>query len=198
MVDWATNAANEHTFVVETTNSEALEPQSLSEVQLQPDWRLWGKATEEELVMLKEAGTWRLVDAPEGVNVVGSKWVFRAKKDAAGSVVRHKAHLVAQDFSQVPGVDYFNTYAPVARLASIRTVLVFTTAEDLETGQINIKGAYLNGELTENKVIYMKQPPGYTMSGSDGKPLVCRLQKALYGLKQSGHCWYQKLVEIMT
>ena len=147
---------------------------------------------------LKEAGTWRLVDAPEGANVVGSKWVFRAKKDAAGSVVHHKARLVAQGFSQVPGVDYFDTYAPVAQLTSIRTVLAFAAAEDLETGQIDMKGAYLNGELAENKVIYMKQPPGYAMSGSDGKPPVCRLQKALYGLKQSGHCWYQKLVEIMT
>ena len=147
---------------------------------------------------LKEARTWRLVDAPEGVNLVGSKWVFRAKKDAAGSVVCHKARLVAQGFSQVPGVDYFNTYAPVAQLASIRTVLVFAATEELETGQIDIKGAYLNGELAENEVIYMKQPPGYAVSGSDGKPLVCQLQKALYGLKQSGHRWYQKLVEIMT
>ena len=95
-------------------------------------------------------------------------------------------------------MDYFDTYAPVARLASIRTVLAFAAAEDLETGQIDIKGAYLNGELAENKVIYMKQPPGYAMSGSDGKPLVCQLQKALYGLKQSGRHWYQKLVEIMT
>jgi hypothetical protein len=105
------------------TNSEALEPQSLSKVQSRPDWKLWEKAIEEELATLREAETWELVDIPEGVNVVGSKWVFQAKKNAAGSVVRYKACLVAQGFSQVPGVDYFDTYAPVAWLASIQTVL---------------------------------------------------------------------------
>jgi hypothetical protein len=84
-------------------------------------------------------------------------------------------------------------FAPVARLASICAVLAFAASEDLETSQIDIKGVYLNGELTNDKHIYMCQPPGYT-NGT----LVCRLKKTLYGLKQSGHRWYQKLVEIMT
>ena len=197
-VDWATNAIDEYALAAETTSSEALEPQSLSEAKSRPDWKLWEKAIEEELETLRVAGTWKLVNAPEGVNVVGSKWVFRAKKDAAGNVVRYKARLVAQGFSQVPGVDYFDTYAPVARLASIRTVLAFAAAEDLETGQIDIKGAYLNGELTEDEIIYMKQPPGYAVKGPDGKILTARLHKSLYGLKQAGRRWYQKLVEIMT
>jgi len=73
--------------------------------------------------MLKEMGTWEVVEKPDGVNVVGSKWVFKAKKDAAGNVVCYKARLIAQGFSQVPGVDYFDTYAPVARMASIRAIL---------------------------------------------------------------------------
>src|SRR6202522_752242 len=196
--DWATNAIDEYAFAAETTNSEALEPQILNEAKSRPDWKLWEKAIEEELETLREAGTWELVDVPEGVNVVGSKWVFRAKKDAAGNVVRYKARLVAQGFSQVPGVDYFDTYAPVAQLASIRTVLAFAAAEDLETGQIDIKGAYLNGELTDQEVIYMKQPPGYAEKGPDGKTLAVRLFKTFYGLKQAGRRWYQKLVEIMT
>src|ERR1700678_1210491 len=119
--------------------------------------------------MLKAAGTWEIVDVPKGVNVVGSKWVFQAKKDAAGNVVRYKARLVAQGFSQVPGVDYFDTFAPVACLASIRTVLAFAAAEDYETGQIDIKGAYLNGELTNDEVIFMRQPPGYEEVGADGR-----------------------------
>ena len=114
---------DEYAFAAETNNAEALEPRSLKEAQSRPDWPLWEKAIEEELATLKAAGTWEVVDAPEGVNIVGSKWVFRAKKDAAGNVVRYKARLVAQGFSQVPGVDYFDTFAPVARLASIRTVL---------------------------------------------------------------------------
>ena len=115
----------------------------------------------------------------------------------AGNVVHYKARLVAQGFSQVPGVDYFDTFVLVARLTSIRTVLAFAASENYEMGQIDIKGAYLNGELTKDKVIYMKQLPSYSISAKNGKVLVCQLQKTLYGLKQSGRRWYQKLVEIM-
>jgi hypothetical protein len=189
---------DEHAFAAEVSNAEALEPKSLAEARKQPDWPLWEKAIEEELETLRAAGTWEVVDAPVGVNVVGSKWVIRAKKDAAGNVIHYKTCLVAQGFSQVPGVDYFDMFAPVARLASICTVLVVAAAEDYETGQIDIKAAYLNGELTEEEVIYMKQAPGYEVKGEDGKVKVLRLWKSLYGLKQAGRRWYQKLVLIMT
>ena len=182
-----------YAFAATIGDSEALEPRSLAEAKRGGDWPLWEKAIREELATLKEAGTWELVEALVGANIVGSKWVFKVKKDAMGKVVWYKARLVAQGFSQVPGIDYFDTFTPVARLASIRTVLVFAAANDLETGQIDIKGAYLNGELTDDEHIYMRQPPGY----AEGK-LVCKLHKTLYGLKQSGRCWYQKLVEIMT
>src|SRR5271168_2704740 len=200
-VDWTTSVEeceDEYAFAAETSNSEALEPRSLAEAQKRSDWPLWEKAIHEELATLKAAGTWEVVDKPEGANVVGSKWVFRAKKDPAGNVVRYKARLVAQGFSQVPGVDYFDTFAPVARLASIRTVLAFAAAEDYETGQIDIKGAYLNGELTSDEVIFMRQPPGYEEVGADGRKRVMRLRKTLYGLKQAGRRWYHKLVEIMS
>ena len=102
-----------------------------------------------------------MVEPPAGANIVGSKWVFQAKKDADGNVIRKKAHLIAQGFSQVPGVDYFNTFAPVARLASIRTIMALAACNNMEMDQINIKGAYLNSKLTPDKVIYMCQPPGY-------------------------------------
>jgi Reverse transcriptase (RNA-dependent DNA polymerase) len=140
--DWTASVeecVEEYAFAAETSNAEALEPRSLAEARKRPDWPLWEKAIEEELATLKAAGTWEVVDEPRGVNIVGSKWVFKAKKDAAGNVVRYKARLVAQGFSQVPGVDYFDTFAPVARLASIQTVLVFAAAENYETGQIDIK-----------------------------------------------------------
>jgi hypothetical protein len=101
-----------------------------------------------------------------------------------------------QGFSQVSGVDYFDTYAPVARLASIRTILSMAAILDMELHQIDIKGAYLNGELTADEVIYMRQPPGNPAPDSSGK--VCRLLKTLYGLKQSGRRWYQKLVHILV
>ena len=87
-------------------------------------------------------------------------------------------------------------FAPVAKLASIWAVLSLAAAEDMELHQIDIKGAYLNGELTKQEAIYMSQPPGYHAPNSIGQ--VCRLKKTLYGLKQSGRRWYQKLVEIMT
>jgi Reverse transcriptase (RNA-dependent DNA polymerase) len=137
-----------------------------------------------------------LVDKPEGANVIGSKWVFHAKKDAAGTTIRHKVCLVAQGFSQVPGIDYFDTFAPIAKLASICTILAMGARLDLEMHQIDIKGAYLNGELTSNEVVYMKQPPGYHAPDSTMK--VCCLNKTLYGLKQSGRHWYQKLVFILV
>jgi Reverse transcriptase (RNA-dependent DNA polymerase) len=145
--------------------------------------------------MLKESGTWILTERPPNVNVVGSKWVFRAKKDAAGNVVRYKARLVAQGFSQVPGVDYFNTFAPVARLVLIRAVLALAAELDVELHQIDIKGTYLNGKLTSKEQIYMKQPPGYETGSSS---TVCHFVKCLYGLKQSGRRWYHRLCEIMV
>jgi hypothetical protein len=156
---------------------------------------LWEKAIHKELALLRQAGTWELAEAPNGANIIGSKWVFCAKKDAAKIIIHHKARLIAQGFSQVPSVDYFNTFAPVAKLASIRAVLAMAAAEDMELHQIDIKGAYLNGELTEREMIYMSQPPGYPALNSANK--VCRLRKTLYGLKQSGRHWYQKLVNIM-
>ena len=121
-------------------------------------------AMKEEITMLEAAGTWELVDAPAEANIVGSKWVYKAKRDAAGNVVRYKARLVAQGFSQVPGVDYFDTYAPVAHLPSIRTILAIAAARNLEIHQIDIKGAYLNGKLTDDEVIFMQQPPGFQSS----------------------------------
>ena len=183
-------------MVAEIVHVEALEPQTLTEAKCRPDWLLWEKGIREELATLQEAGTWELVEPPEGANIVGSRWVFHAKKDATGVVIRYKARLVAQGFSQVPGVDYFDTFAPVARLASIRAVLAIAATNDLELHQIDVKGTFLNGELTEEETVYMRQPPGYHAPNSEGK--VCCLRKTLYGLKQSGRRWYQKLVDIMT
>ena len=187
----------EMAMLTETAEAEALEPASLAEAKRHPDWPDWEQALAEELTTLHEAGTWEIVEPPPGVNIVGSKWVFKAKKDAEGNVAHKKARLVAQGFSQIPGIDYFNTYAPVARLASIRTILALAARNDMELHQIDIKGAYLNGKLNEKEVIYMRQPPGYA-SKNHPTNYVCRLRKTLYGLKQSGRRWYQRLVEIMV
>jgi hypothetical protein len=185
--------AAEVVMVVDVTDAEALEPKSLAEAKHRPDWAEWERGIHEELKTLEEAGTWRLENPPADANIVGSKWVFRVKKDAAGRIVRHKARLVAQGFSQIERVDYFDTYAPVAKLASFRTILAIAARLDLELHQVDIKGTYLNGELTGEEVIYMCQPPRFPYPNLSGK--VLRLQKTIYGLKQSGRRWYQKLTE---
>ena len=120
-VGWmfAADFYEEYALAAEISEAEALEPQTLKEARSHPDWPLWEKAINKELATLKAAGTWELVDIPSNANLVGSKWVFRAKKDAARHVVWYKARLIAQGFSQVLGVNYFDTFAPVARLSSI-------------------------------------------------------------------------------
>ena len=144
--------------------------------------------------MLEAAGTWVLEEPPPGANVISSKWVFKAKKDTAGLIAWFKAQLVAQGFSQIGGVDYDDTYAPIACLASSRAIIVMANCLGLELHQVDIKGAYLNGELNDNKVLYMQHPPGYKARDM-GTHVLC-LRKTLYGLKQSGHRWYQKLLSI--
>ena len=151
----------EYAFAVETADAEALELRSLAEAKHRPEWPLWEKAIEEELATLKTAGTWKLEEALPGANVIGSKWVFKAKKVAAGNIVCYKAQLVAQGFSQIGGVDYDDTYAPVAKLASSRAIIAMANQLKLELHQVNIKGAYLNGLLNMDEVLYMQHPPGY-------------------------------------
>src|SRR6266571_7859851 len=186
----------EHVLTAEVAEAEALEPRSLAEAKRRPDWLLWEKAIEEELATLKAAGTWRLEEAPFGANIIGSKWVFKAKKDAAGNIARYKARLVAQGFSQIGGVDYDDTYAPVAKLASSRALIAMANRLHLILHQVDIKGAYLNGMLRDDEVLYMRQPPVY--SAPDIGRRVLRLQKALYGLKQAGRHWYQTFTIILS
>ena len=99
------------------------------------------------------------MERPEGVNVVDSKWVFWLKKDAKGNVVKWKARLVVRGFTQVQGVDYFETFAPVVRLVSIRFILAIAARNNWEVNMFDFHSAYLNGILNEGEIIYMEQPP---------------------------------------
>jgi len=186
----------EYIFTAETADAEALEPHTLTEAKCRPDWPLWEKAIEEDLATLKAAGTWRLEEALPRVNIISSKWVLKAKKDAVGNIVHYKACLVAQRFSQIGSVNYDNTYAPVAKLTSMRTVIAMANCLGMEMHQIDIKGAYLNGELNNNEVLYMHHPLGY--KAPDTGTHVLHLIKTLYGLKQSGCRWYQKLTSVFA
>ena len=161
-------------MLTKTAEAEVLKPSSLTEAKHHLDWADWEQALAEELSTLHEAGTWELVELLPGVNIVGSKWVFRAKKNAKGNIMCKKARLVAQGFSQIPGINYFDTYAPVACLASIQIILALAVHKGMEIHQIDIKGAYLNGKLNDNEVIYMQQPPGY-VSNNHPTHFVCHL-----------------------
>ena len=141
---------------------------------------------DEELALMAKYEVWDEVDEPEGTNIVGSRWVFRIKRDASGKILKYRACLVAQGFTQLYGIDFHETFAPVARLSSIRTMIAIAASEDWELHQMDIKSAYLISPI--DTAIYMRLPPGY---GSKGK--VARVKKGLYGLQQSGNLWHKTL-----
>ena len=128
--------------------------------------------------------TWDLVELPEGQNIVRCKWIFKVKRNADNNVNRYKARLVAQGFSQQAGEDYDDIFAPVARYSSIRSVLAIANELNLNVHQMDVKTAFLNGELDNE--IYMKQPEEYV--NKEHPNYICKLNKNLYGLKQAARC----------
>lgn len=155
-----------------------------------PDAIFWKPAMEKEFTSLIENGTWELVDLPPGRKAVKNRWVFVTKPIQEKKPL-YKARLVAKGFTQTAGIDYAETFAPVARLDSLRLLLSLAATFDWEVHQIDIKSAYLNGNLDEE--IYMEQPKGFEVPGQEEK--VCRLRKAIYGLKQAGRQWHEHLHE---
>ncbi|KAJ0494958.1 putative RNA-directed DNA polymerase [Helianthus annuus] len=149
----------------------------------------WVTAMHDELTALRNNDTWDLVQRPAHLNVVGSKWIYRIKYKADGSVDRYKARLVAQGFTQVPGLDFFHTFSPVVKASTIRVVLSLATIYNWQLRQLDVNNAFLNGHLTET--VYMEQPPGFVDSKFPNH--VCRLKRALYGLKQAPRAWFQRL-----
>jgi reverse transcriptase-like protein len=146
---------------------------------------------DKEIQMLEQARTWETVMHPPNKNIVSSKWVYRIKRKADGSIDKYKAHLVARGFTQIYGINYYNTYSPVAKLTSFRMILAMAVCHNWEIESFDFNGAYLNGTLSDNKEIYMKEPPGYETQGESS---VKCLHKLLYGLKQAGHQWYEVLL----
>ena len=169
--------------------SEIDEPTTIEEALSGEYSEQWKAAVDAEYKSLLENNTWELVKLPEGRKAIGCKWVFRVKYDSKGHVEKFKGRLVAQGYSQKYGIDYEETFSPVARFSSIRTLLAFAVEVGMQLHQMDVVTAFLNGDLKEE--IYMQQPPGYTQPGKE--ELVCRLKKSLYGLKQSPRCWNEKL-----
>ncbi|KAJ0551653.1 putative RNA-directed DNA polymerase [Helianthus annuus] len=151
--------------------------------------KVWQVAMAEEIAAIEKNNTWELVPLPAGKNIVGVKWLFKSKLGANGQVIRHKARLVAKGYSQKKGVDFEETFAPVARFETIRVVLAVAAQRGWLVHQLDVKSAFLNGELDED--IYVEQPEGYKLKNSEDK--VYKLKKALYGLKQAPRAWYAKI-----
>lgn len=170
---------------------EAEEPALFNEAE---QHQRWHSTMLEEIAAIEENKTWRLVDLPRGHHAIGLKWVFKVKKDARGEVTKFKARLVAKGYVQQPGVDFNEVFAPMARLESVRMLLALAAQAGWSVHYMDVKSAFLNGELTEE--VYVVQPPGFVVEGHEHQ--VLKLDKALYGLRQAPRAWNAKLDASLT
>ncbi|GJR40639.1 zinc finger, CCHC-type containing protein [Tanacetum coccineum] len=146
------------------------------------------ESIDDEIGSIMENNTWVLSDLPPGCKPLGCKWIFKRKMKVDETIDKFKARLVIQGFRQKEGIDYFNTYAPAARITTIRLLLALAAINNLVIHQMDVKTSFLNGDLDEE--VYMRQPEGFIMSGNEHK--VCKLVKSVYGLKQAPKQWHQK------
>src|SRR5271154_501924 len=167
------------------------EPATVKEAINHPErGKQWEKAIQNEVNSHLKNHTWDIVPCPRNRQVVSNKFAFKHKKNEVARIVRLKARLVARGFSQIYGIDYLDTYAPVVKLASIRILLAIAAIFGLEIHQMDVVTAFLAGELEEE--IYMEQPEGFEI-GTKEDDLFCRLRKSIYGLKQAPRIWNQKI-----
>ncbi|KAM1699812.1 hypothetical protein ACFX2K_031115 [Malus domestica] len=167
-------------------NMCVMEPKRYAEAAQDESWL---RAMQDELTMIEKNGTWELVDRPTMQPVIGVKWVYKTKLNLDGTVLKNKARLVAKGYAQKPGFDYNETYAPMVRLDTIRTLIALAAQKSWRLYQLDVKSAFLNGVLQEE--VYVDQPEGFTVQGKEDK--VYRLHKALYGLKQASRAWYGEI-----
>ncbi|WVZ89201.1 hypothetical protein U9M48_035633 [Paspalum notatum var. saurae] len=185
-----TRSRNTATFVQAYSFVSSVEPSTIDQALSDPDWV---NAMHEELNNFTRNEVWTLEARPKGARVIGTKWVFRNKQDDEGNIVRNKARLVAKGYSQVEGIDFGETFAPVARLEAIRFLLAYASHHDMKLYQMDVKSAFLNGYI--NEIVYVEQPPGFEDPNHPNH--VYRLSKALYGLKQAPRAWYESLRDFL-
>ena len=161
------------------------EPKSVEEAMTELCWR---QAMQEEMQAIENNKTWDVADLPAKQKAIGLKWVFKVKKDPTGNIVKHKARLVAKGYAQRQGVDFDEVFAPVARIETVRVLLALAAQGGWEVHHMDVKSAFLNGDLTET--VFVQQPPGFIVGNGDK---VLKLRKALYGLKQAPRAWNSKL-----
>lgn len=165
-------------------------PQSFGEIAQRDDAAQWMEAVHAEMDSLNRNETWTLVKRPTKRSVVTCKWVFSRKRNDVGKLASYKARLVARGFTQREGLDFHETYSPVAKIATLRLMLALAVKRDLEVHQMDVKTAFLNGRLEED--IYMEQPDGFV-----NDDLVCKLNRSLYGLKQASRVWNDRFHNFM-
>lgn len=166
------------------------DPQSVEEALTSPQGHKWRMAMDEELSALSDNNTWTLVKPPPKKKIIPCKWIFKAKTDQDGKVVRYKARLVIKGYKQKKGIDYGEVYSPVVRYTSVRYLFALAVKYNLEIDQMDAVSAFLQGEIDTE--IYMQQPPTYE-KGSE----VCLLHKSIYGLKQASRLWNNKLDRVL-
>ena len=151
------------------------------------------ECSHEEVNAIDASGTWELTPLPKEKKAIGCKWIYKLKYNADGSISRYKARLVAKGYAQTYGIDFEETFSPVAKMATVRVVIAMATTKGWELQQMDVKNAFLNGELQEE--VYMEQPKGYVHL--DFPHYVCRLKKALYGLKQAPRAWTYRMSKFL-
>jgi hypothetical protein len=173
-------------YIAMVSSIRESEPSTFEEATSRQVWR---DAMMEEYNSIMKNDVWEVVPRPEGKSVVTSKWLYKLKHATAGSIEKYKARFVARGFSQVEGVDYDDTFAPVARYTSIKAVISIAAEMGWKIHQMDVKTAFLNGLIEEE--VYIKQPLGFEVHGRESH--VCTLKKALYGLKQAPRAWYSRI-----
>jgi hypothetical protein len=138
---------------------------------------------------LKKNQTWELVPRAKNKNVIGTKWVYKNKMDENGKVIKNKFRFLCKGYAQVEGVDFEETFAPVARLEAIRMFLAFSSYKKFKVYQMDVKSAFLNGNLEEE--VYIEKPEGFQLNNKGD--YVCKLKKSLYGIKQAPRSWYERI-----
>src|SRR3989337_828922 len=169
-------------------------PRTISEAYASPDADYWKEAVRSKMDSILANGTWEITDPPYGCKPVGCKWVFKKKLRPDGTIEKYKARLVTKGYTQKEGEDFFSPYSPMAPLPTIPVLLSLPASHGLLVHQMDVKTAFLNGELKEE--IYMDQPDGFVIPGQEEK--VCKLLKSLYGLKQAPKQWHEKFNTTLT
>lgn len=166
------------------------EPRNFNQAVQHEHWR---EAMKSEIAALESNDTWTLTHLPPGKNIVDSKWIYKIKFKPNGDVECYKARLVARGFTQIEGEDFHETFAPVAKLVTMRCLISIAAAKGWSIHQLDVNNAFLHGDLKEE--IYMKIPQGFAKGGDTR---VCKLKKSLYGLRQESRNWYYKFTSALT